>query len=80
MPTSVMPKGVEHARTGMDVVDCEMPTSVMPKGVEHSADRSSRQATSQMPTSVMPKGVEHSTVAVSFLDIADAHLCDAERR
>jgi len=37
MPTSVMPKGVEHqsqcqrCRPAID-----MPTSVMPKGVEHS--------------------------------------------
>jgi len=36
MPTSVMPKGVEH--TNFDTTSFqpeEMPTSVMPKGVEH---------------------------------------------
>ncbi len=36
MPTSVMPKGVEHP-THPDVLSAlqDMPTSVMPKGVEH---------------------------------------------
>jgi len=37
MPTSVMPKGVEHMT--LDVSDAtltSMPTSVMPKGVEHA--------------------------------------------
>ena len=37
MPTSVMPKGVEH-RQDLAVLTYElvgMPTSVMPKGVEH---------------------------------------------
>jgi len=38
MPTSVMPKGVEHL-TINEWIDRseEMPTSVMPKGVEHYA-------------------------------------------
>jgi len=36
MPTSVMPKGVEHARPIYHCwVAALMPTSVMPKGVEH---------------------------------------------
>ena len=61
MPTSVMPKGVEHsvdagADQGGRLV---MPTSVMPKGVEHLPWRSAVLEVSRMPTSVMPKGVEH---------------------
>jgi len=37
MPTSVMPKGVEHGRTPqMSINGAPMPTSVMPKGVEHN--------------------------------------------
>ena len=38
MPTSVMPKGVEHHghRRTMSAETPRMPTSVMPKGVEHS--------------------------------------------
>ena len=36
MPTSVMPKGVEHHRaTIVELASSVMPTSVMPKGVEH---------------------------------------------
>jgi len=36
MPTSVMPKGVEHNKTACDAyARANMPTSVMPKGVEH---------------------------------------------
>ena len=37
MPTSVMPKGVEHltAHEGRCAICKVMPTSVMPKGVEH---------------------------------------------
>ena len=36
MPTSVMPKGVEHTRrTGFVSPFGPVPTSVMPKGVEH---------------------------------------------
>ena len=37
MPTSVMPKGVEHIPrwTSNNFVFRLMPTSVMPKGVEH---------------------------------------------
>jgi len=37
MPTSVMPKGVEHTWPDDAAQACwHMPTSVMPKGVEHS--------------------------------------------
>jgi len=37
MPTSVMPKGVEHPARVCAFIDIgtHMPTSVMPKGVEH---------------------------------------------
>ena len=36
MPTSVMPKGVEHMNAEGCLWDVTlMPTSVMPKGVEH---------------------------------------------
>ncbi len=37
MPTSVMPKGVEHfsLMNGLAPSPRYMPTSVMPKGVEH---------------------------------------------
>jgi len=36
MPTSVMPKGVEHKPDrGLKARPPRMPTSVMPKGVEH---------------------------------------------
>ena len=39
MPTSVMPKGVEHTLNGSrSIWDSAMPTSVMPKGVEHTSD------------------------------------------
>jgi len=60
MPTSVMPKGVEHVLTvsshpGITV----MPTSVMPKGVEHRKRANADVRATVMPTSVMPKGVEH---------------------
>jgi len=38
MPTSVMPKGVEHFTKGLPIhIGRSMPTSVMPKGVEHSS-------------------------------------------
>jgi len=37
MPTSVMPKGVEHTAKLTEAQKASrMPTSVMPKGVEHS--------------------------------------------
>jgi len=37
MPTSVMPKGVEHPVEPVDSGShWNMPTSVMPKGVEHT--------------------------------------------
>ena len=38
MPTSVMPKGVEHAESAPEhaLSAAGMPTSVMPKGVEHA--------------------------------------------
>jgi hypothetical protein len=36
VPTSVMPKGVEHLRPVLIEVEIDrVPTSVMPKGVEH---------------------------------------------
>ena len=82
MPTSVMPKGVEHSPSICRAAAVPlMPTSVMPKGVEHCADRDDCVWKRGMPTSVMPKGVEHhpSTVG-NNQKIADAHLCDAERR
>jgi len=45
MPTSVMPKGVEHYKTSMALPVVErMPTSVMPKGVEHRSIRLLRGA------------------------------------
>ena len=60
MPTSVMPKGVEHSLTVEPPFDVHvMPTSVMPKGVEHSPVHCNADQTLHMPTSVMPKGVEH---------------------
>ncbi len=38
VPTSVMPKGVEHIRrTHWTTASTTVPTSVMPKGVEHLA-------------------------------------------
>jgi len=43
MPTSVMPKGVEHNQVAGDELDFgNMPTSVMPKGVEHMRNPRSR--------------------------------------
>jgi len=63
MPTSVMPKGVEHTRPCSDSRRLpRMPTSVMPKGVEHIGAGDFHAGSCQMPTSVMPKGVEHVTV------------------
>jgi len=39
MPTSVMPKGVEHVDHPVGTsVQSMMPTSVMPKGVEHHTE------------------------------------------
>ena len=36
VPTSVMPKGVEHLQNGQASISNQgVPTSVMPKGVEH---------------------------------------------
>ncbi len=82
MPTSVMPKGVEHVLVSRNEEPAHgMPTSVMPKGVEHTGFLESQRAGAEMPTSVMPKGVEHAaspppnTSRPSY-----AHLCDAERR
>ena len=68
MPTSVMPKGVEHVlEYRAPRRDCEMPTSVMPKGVEHRSSRTRTEAQAViMPTSVMPKGVEHNRHASVF--------------
>ncbi len=84
MPTSVMPKGVEHSliADGADLHESRVPTSVMPKGVEHQCGVTVRQADCAcVPTSVMPKGVEHLRSAVSGLvDVGSADLCDAERR
>ena len=82
MPTSVMPKGVEHQRCGgSPTAAVAMPTSVMPKGVEHTDIGRLRDRTSCMPTSVMPKGVEHLKPAdVAGEVYRHAHLCDAERR
>src|SRR5438094_164829 len=37
VPTSVMPKGVEHPRFLIQRREWPVPTSVMPKGVEHFA-------------------------------------------
>ncbi len=82
MPTSVMPKGVEHSEKQV-ICACRpvMPTSVMPKGVEHKAYHFSIAAVLIMPTSVMPKGVEHERLGRSpDRGDAHAHLCDAERR
>jgi len=43
MPTSVMPKGVEHhSATVLAAELVLMPTSVMPKGVEHSYSKASQ--------------------------------------
>ncbi len=40
MPTSVMPKGVEHLGSRpSEPPPLAMPTSVMPKGVEHITER-----------------------------------------
>jgi len=82
MPTSVMPKGVEH-RHGMPSrwKIRMMPTSVMPKGVEHRTAKTASPAQQPMPTSVMPKGVEHGPLyATAVAAHSYAHLCDAERR
>jgi len=63
MPTSVMPKGVEHHVKSPSLSGIEqMPTSVMPKGVEHDIARADSRDCPFMPTSVMPKGVEHQTI------------------
>jgi len=66
MPTSVMPKGVEHAAAGKaGLMDELMPTSVMPKGVEHVRQEVGVVGDHAMPTSVMPKGVEHEPKPLS---------------
>ena len=81
MPTSVMPKGVEHSDSaGGGAAGSVMPTSVMPKGVEHNGEITVSAAKSEMPTSVMPKGVEHILIAETAGRDPHAHLCDAERR
>ena len=51
MPTSVMPKGVEHLAANWRPSEVSsMPTSVMPKGVEHTApDAASRIAELECP-------------------------------
>ena len=71
MPTSVMPKGVEHLKKhGRRHKLGLMPTSVMPKGVEHIYVRSPLVTVLGMPTSVMPKGVEHGGQKRDRSDIA----------
>jgi len=71
MPTSVMPKGVEHQEAIADAQDAQrMPTSVMPKGVEHRHVIRTRRRQQRMPTSVMPKGVEHISPLPSLLSPA----------
>ena len=63
MPTSVMPKGVEHLSACIsNGITPRMPTSVMPKGVEHPEQVIRQRCLAHMPTSVMPKGVEHFEV------------------
>ena len=82
MPTSVMPKGVEHyQQLSLQGGQDQMPTSVMPKGVEHPVRSAHRAPPAAMPTSVMPKGVEHLERFPATLELRPyAHLCDAERR
>jgi hypothetical protein len=61
VPTSVMPKGVEHTTNRSPVfVLVSVPTSVMPKGVEHIMPVLPGVQSHSVPTSVMPKGVEHN--------------------
>ena len=60
VPTTVMPKGVEHTvRTGRIATSSGVPTTVMPKGVEHAAGHEGEKGHRGVPTTVMPKGVEH---------------------
>ena len=84
VPTSVMPKGVEHIDVAGAWDDLtRVPTSVMPKGVEHTDPASAPNTALVLvvPTSVMPKGVEHGVLGSILLDDAvRADLCDAERR
>ena len=85
VPTSVMPKGVEHVWTTTATAWwMRVPTSVMPKGVEHIQEcphvlpEAGRE---RVPTSVMPKGVEHHPGRHAARSAHwGADLCDAERR
>ena len=81
MPTSLMPKGVEHwtySVTGSS--STVVPTSLMPKGVEHLKIGSTFPIYLLVPTSLMPKGVEHSGSGGCRSAGRCAHLSDAERR
>ena len=81
MPTSLMPKGVEHITLGRRIsVFAAVPTSLMPKGVEHVTTLEFAGLDGYVPTSLMPKGVEHFFTPGVFGGGACAHLSDAERR
>ena len=82
VPTSLMPKGVEHCHgTGSANATIQVPTSLMPKGVEHATLREILSWFWYVPTSLMPKGVEHwIDQATGDLRFTCAHLSDAERR
>ena len=68
VPTSVMPKGVEHLHGAKPSGHSALvPTSVMPKGVEHPYFSAACTCVRPVPTSVMPKGVEHFPPAAALV-------------